>query len=58
MFSNQCVAMKDKSASKGKFNLDKMLENNTDKKNALRKIIQELDKEGNNNKNQPKNKQQ
>lgn len=50
--------MKDKSASKGKFNLDKMLENNTDKKNALRKIIQELDKEGNNNKNQPKNKQQ
>lgn len=48
--------MKDKSGSKDKFTLDKMLENNTDKKNALRKIIQELDKEENNNKNQPKNK--
>ena len=32
---------------KEKTNLDKLLENNTDKKNALKKIIQELDKKQN-----------
>jgi hypothetical protein len=35
--------MKDKS----KNTLDKLLENNTDKKNALKKIIKELDKNEN-----------
>ncbi len=33
-----------KSKSKQKSTLDKMLENNSDKKNALKKIIKELDK--------------
>ena len=33
-----------KNKSKEKSTLDKMLENNTDKKNALKKIISELDK--------------
>ena len=56
MISDQCLAMKDESTSKDKSTLDKMLENNADKRNALKKIIQELDKEENNKKNQTKNK--
>ena len=55
MISDQCLAMKDESTSKDKSTLDKMLENNADKRNALKKIIQELDKEEN-KKNQTKNK--
>lgn len=36
-----------KNRPKEKSTLDKMLENNTDKKNALKKIIGELDKKEN-----------
>lgn len=50
--------MTKKSNSKEEPDLDKMLENTSDKKNALKKIIHELDKEENKNKNhcQTKNK--
>lgn len=42
-------AKKKNSKPEEKFSLDKIIENNTDKKNALKKIIKELDKEKNEN---------
>jgi hypothetical protein len=49
--------MKNKAQSENKPNLGNILENATDKRNAWKKIIQELDKEENNKKqSQTKNK--